>query len=181
MVDFGFPMGPLALIDMAGLDILAHTDRVLDRAGLGAGDSPASVNALVARGQLGQKTGAGVYRYEGGDRTPRSNPPTEQLLGEIRGTRGLAPRKIDSDEIAQRLVLSMVNEAFAILEDGIAQRPSDLDVAVVLGIGFPDFRGGVVRYAEDLGLDRVAGELEELASRCGERFAPRPLLCHKGI
>ncbi len=177
MVEFGFPMGPLALIDMAGLDILALTSGVLQREFPRHGDLPLLVAGLVDRGHLGQKTGAGVYRYEPGVHEPRRHDLTDELLAEIRRRRGLVVRAIGTEEITRRLVLRMVNEAFTILDDGIAQRPSDLDVAVVLGLGFPDFRGGVVRYAEDCGLDCVAAELVELAESCGVRFAPSPRLC----
>jgi 3-hydroxyacyl-CoA dehydrogenase len=180
MVAFGFPMGPLALIDMAGLDILNLTDRVLRQAFPHHGELPTSAARLVERGQLGQKTGAGVYRYDAGSHVPQRSAATDDLLAEVRRERGITARPIEAGEIAQRLVLRMVSEAYGILADGIAQRASDLDVAVVLGIGFPDFRGGVVRYAEERGLDRVREELEELTARCGGRFAPCSLLSKKG-
>ena len=94
------------------------------------------------------------------------------ILEAIRRESGHAARSIRGEEIARRLVLRMVNEAFFILEEGIAQRESDLDVAVVLGLRFPDFRGGVLKYAKDLGLGAVYDELQKLAAQCGERFSP---------
>lgn len=172
MVEFGFPMGPLALIDMAGIDILARTDRVLRGEFAWHGEASCLVERLVNGGHLGQKTGMGVYRYESADHAPHPSAETERLLAEIRRERGLAVRAIGGEEITSRLVLRMVNEAFYILRDGIARQASDLDVAVVLGIGFPDFRGGVVRYAEDRGRAEIAAELRRLADRFGERFAP---------
>ncbi len=172
MIEFGFPMGPLALIDMAGIDILARTDRVLRGEFAWHGEASCLVERLVNGGHLGQKTGMGVYRYEAADHAPHPSAETERLLAEIRRERGLAVRVIGGEEITSRLVLRMVNEAFYILRDGIARQASDLDVAVVLGIGFPDFRGGVVRYAEDRGRAETAAELGRLAERFGERFAP---------
>ncbi|MBM4043045.1 MAG: 3-hydroxyacyl-CoA dehydrogenase [Planctomycetes bacterium] len=159
MAEFGFPMGPLALIDMAGLDILAATDAVLRRAFPRHGPLPGTVTHLVAQGRLGQKTGGGVYDYSPGDHTPRSR-------GERYGNRG-----ISAAEITQRLVMRMVAEAFWVLGEGIAQRESDIDVAMVLGTGFPDFRGGVLKYARDLGLDHVRVALGRLVTDVGERYA----------
>lgn len=172
MVEFGFPMGPLTMIDMTGIDILAHSDAVLRRAFPRHGALPAVLEQLVAQGRLGQKTGGGVYDYHAGDPTPRPSRATAAILEAIRRESGHAARSIRGEEIARRLVLRMVNEAFFILEEGIAQRESDLDVAVVLGLRFPDFRGGVLKYAKDLGLGAVYDELQKLAAQCGERFSP---------
>ena len=171
MVEFGFAMGPLSLIDMAGLDILVCSDRVLRRAFPRHGVLPAVAERLVAQGQLGQKSGAGVYRYEKGDYAPRPSDTTAGILDGVRREQGLAPRKIEKDEITERLVLRMVSEAFYVLEESIVQRPSDLDVATVLGIGFPDFRGGVLQYARDAGMERVMSKLDRLVAQCGERFS----------
>ena len=172
MVGFGLPMGPLALIDMAGLDILVDTARVLSRALPRHGPLSPVAERLVERGHLGQKTGAGVYRYEPGDRTPHPSEETARIVAEVQKETGRPARRIDADDIAQRLVLRMVNEAACVLAEGIAGRPSDLDVATVLGMGFPAWRGGVVTYARDVGVDRVREDLEALAAAHGERFAP---------
>jgi len=171
--EFGFPMGPLTLIDMAGLDILAHTDAVLSRAFPRHGPLSAIVPRLVEQGQLGQKSGAGVYRYEPGDYTPHPSEVADAIVADVRAGRC---REIASDEIARRLVLRMVAEAFCVLEEGIAQRESDIDAAMVLGTGFPDFRGGALKHARDLGLDTVFEQLGALAEQCGARFAPCTLL-----
>ena len=175
-VEFGFPMGPLALIDMAGLDILVHAQRVLHHALRYHGPlSPIAVR-LVQRGHLGQKTGTGVYRYESGSHTPLASSETADVIAEVREESGRQPREIGREEITERLVLRMVGEAFRVLEEGIARSESDLDVAMVLGTGFPDFRGGVVKYARDVGLDKIRKRLEQLAAECGERFLPSHLL-----
>ena len=176
LVEFGFPMGPLALADMAGLDILAASDRMLCRAFPRHGPVAAVAARLVERGCLGQKAGTGVYKYEPGDYTPYHSELTDQIVAEVQREAGRAAGCVPSDEIAERLVLRMANEAFFVLQEGIAQRESDLDVALVLGTGFPEFRGGVLKYARDLGLHQVCARLENLAGRLGERFAPCQLL-----
>lgn len=176
MVEFGFPMGPLALIDMAGLDVLVLTDRVLSRAFPAHGPLSKVAVRLVERGHLGQKRGSGVYKYEKGDRTPRRSAEAAHVIAEVQQAEGRTPRPVGKGEITRRLVLRMVNEAFYVMEEGIAQRAADLDVAVVLGMGFPDFRGGVLTYARDLGLGNVLADLDKLAAECGARFAPCRLL-----
>jgi 3-hydroxyacyl-CoA dehydrogenase len=113
-----------------------------------------------------------VYRYEKGDRTPYPSAETAQVIAEVQQAAGRAPRPVGKDEITRRLVLRMVNEAFYVMEEGVAQRESDLDVALVLGTGFPDFRGGVLRYARDLGLGNVRADLDRLAEEHGARFSP---------
>jgi 3-hydroxyacyl-CoA dehydrogenase len=176
MERFGFAMGPLTLIDMAGIDILAFTDAVLQRAFPYHGGSCPIVAALVEAGQLGQKTGSGVYRYESGDYTRYENPAACEIIEQVRRDYDVSPRNIDTDEITDRLALRMVSEAFYILSEQIAQRESDIDAATVLGIGFPSFRGGVLKYARDLGIDIVVDRLEQLAERFGERFKPCELM-----
>jgi len=176
MVEFGFPMGPLALIDLVGLDILELTDRVMSRAFPRHGSLSQIALRLVDRGHLGQKTGSGVYKYEKGDYTPRHSEAARQIVAEVQHEQGSTPGHFNGDEITRRLVLRMVNEAFCVMQEGIAQRGSDLDAAMVLGTGFPDFRGGVLKYARDLGRDRVVGQLNELTKRHGERYSPCKLL-----
>jgi 3-hydroxyacyl-CoA dehydrogenase len=176
MEEFGFPMGPLALIDMAGLDILALTDDVMARAFPAHGELSLIARRLVERGRLGQKAGAGVYSYEKGDYTPRPSDVTAGLTADVRRERAAEPRDVGRDEIVERLVLRMVSESFRVMEEGIAQREADIDAAMVMGTGFPDFRGGIVRYAREVGLDAVLARLDELAGRFGDRFAPCALL-----
>ncbi len=176
MVEFGFAMGPLALIDMAGLDILVLTDRVLSRAFPRHGRLSPVALRLVEQGHLGQKTGAGVYKYHKGDYTPRLSRSTQQIIGQVQRQRRRRPREIQRQEITQRLVLRMAAEAFYVLQEGVARRESDLDVAMVLGAGFPDFRGGVLKYARDLGLDSVLIQLDELTEKFGQRFSACELL-----
>ena len=176
MVEFGFPMGPLTLTDMAGLDVIVPADRVLCRAFPRHGPLSQIALRLVDGGHLGQKRGSGVYKYEEGDYTPHRSEAAERIIAQVRKDQGRVKREIDGHEITRRLVLRMVCEAFYVMEEGVAQRESDLDVAMQLGTGFPDFRGGVLKYAHDLGLSQVAVELDALAEKCGERFSPSGLL-----
>lgn len=177
MVDFGFPMGPLTLSDMAGLDILVHAAAMLSRAFPRHGPISPVAPMLVERGLLGQKRGAGVYLYARGDRAPRPNPATGEILAQVRQRGGASPRNFSTDEITRRLVLRMVAEAFYVLEEGLVQRESDADAAIVLATGFPDFRGGVLKHARDLGLKNVLNQLEILTNQAGgARFAPCKLL-----
>ena len=175
-VEFGFPMGPLQLIDMSGLDILVSAHRVLAAALAWHGPLSAVVAGLVQGGHLGQKSGAGVFRYDFAGQTPREAPATVEIVAEVRRAAGRAVRAVSRAEIVERLTLRMASEAFRVLEEGVVRSAEDLDVAMVLGIGFPDFRGGPIRYAEDLGLDRVGRRLAELAEQHGGRFEPCGLL-----
>jgi len=179
MVDFGMPMGPLTLIDMAGIDILAFTDRQMCDAFGHHSPLSAIATSLVERGCLGQKTGEGVYKYEKGDYTPYDSDLARDIIATVQKQAGKTPGDVGADEITDRLVLRMVGEAFCALQEQIAQRQSDIDVAMVLGTGFPDFRGGVLKYAYDLGIDDVIGRLESLAERFGERFRPCEYLRNK--
>ncbi len=179
MVGFGFPMGPFALTDMAGVDILATTASILSDAFPRHGRLSSIALALVDGGHLGQKTGSGVYRYEQGSRRPLASASTEAIVEEARRQAGIVTCDVGEDEIIGRLVLGMVNEASYVMAEGIVQRESDIDVASVLGMGFPDFRGGVLGYARDLGFDEVRSRLEALAEKHGERFSPCGLLKNK--
>ncbi len=175
MTDFGFAMGPLCLIDMSGLDILIFTEAILRRAFPQHGGLSRIAQQLVERGHLGQKTGAGVYRYEPFDRTPLPHEATAEIIAAARRESGVN-RPPAAEQIVERLMLRMAAEAFCLIEEGVAQRPADIDVAMVLGTGLADFRGGVLRYACDVGLDRVLRELRQLSVECGPRYAPCRLL-----
>ena len=176
MVDFGFPMGPLAVIDFTGVDIQVLTDPVMNAAFPHHGAvSPIAVR-LVEQGCRGQKTGAGVFQYVKGDYSPHPSETTAAVIADVQKDAGITPREIGKDEIIQRLVMRTVVEGFALLEEGVALRETDLDAAMALGTGFPDFRGGVVKHARDLGIDNVVTQLEQLAAQVGERYAPCALL-----
>lgn len=177
MVEFGFPMGPLALADMAGLDILARSDAVLCQAFPRHGPLSPIVAELVAAGHLGQKTMAGVYKYAPGDYTPLPHRQAQQIIARFH-TAQAGPGSVSAlaREIARRLVLRMVCEAFWVLAEGLVERAREIDAAMVLGTGFPDFRGGPLRFAAQLGKQQLCAELGRLAAVCGERFAAPELL-----
>ncbi len=171
-VEFGFPMGPLTLIDMAGLDILVFTDEVMRCAYPRHGPLSEIATILVKKGCLGQKTGSGLYKYQKGDYTRHDSLEAQSIIADVRNKRNIARGGVDDEEIIDRLVLRMVNEALYVMNEQIVQRQSDVDAAMVLGTGFPDFRGGVLKYANDLGIETVSNRLEALAQKHGPRFQP---------
>ena len=176
MVNFGFPMGPLTLIDMAGLDILEFTDELMRNVFEHHNPRSDILTRLVVQGCLGQKTGSGLYKYVKGDYTRHDNPEAQKIIADVRNEKKIVPSQIGRDEIAERLILRMVNEAYCVMDEGVAVRQSDIDVAMVLGTGFPDFRGGVLKYAGELGIETVKERLGILAEKFGKRFKPNKYL-----
>jgi 3-hydroxyacyl-CoA dehydrogenase/enoyl-CoA hydratase/3-hydroxybutyryl-CoA epimerase len=169
MVAWGFPVGPITLLDEVGLDVAEKASGVL-HAAFGDRFAPAAAFAkLVADGRLGRKAGRGSYRYAGGR---KKGPDTSvyELLG-VHPNGGS-----HAAEIIQRLVLAMLNEATRAVGESVVRSPRDGDMAAIFGIGFPPFRGGPLRHADDLGAARLVGELERLAERHGPRFAPSEVL-----
>jgi 3-hydroxyacyl-CoA dehydrogenase len=170
MVDFGFPMGPLAAADLAGLDI---GWRMRKAEGLHA----EIADALCERGRFGQKTGAGFYRYEAGSRAPLPDPAVAEITAEASRRLGVEPRAVGKGEIVERLLFPMVNEGARILEEGIAARPSDIDVIWVHGFGWPVWRGGPMYWADAIGLGKIRDTLDAWAADLGdEALHPAPLL-----
>jgi 3-hydroxyacyl-CoA dehydrogenase/enoyl-CoA hydratase/3-hydroxybutyryl-CoA epimerase len=171
MVSFGMPMGPLRLLDEIGLDVAADVQVTL-RTGLGERFTPAPVVALVMEaGRLGRKSGAGFYRYRNG-RARGLHSKTGALLREARSAGSPPPL----EDARDRMVLAMVNEAARALADGVVSHPEDVELGMILGTGFPPFRGGLLRYADGLGLPEVVARLRGFADAVGERFRPAPLL-----
>jgi 3-hydroxyacyl-CoA dehydrogenase / enoyl-CoA hydratase / 3-hydroxybutyryl-CoA epimerase / enoyl-CoA isomerase len=171
-VDFGLPMGPLRLIDEVGIDVASHAGRILhDAFGDRMEPAPALV-ALAASGRLGKKAGLGLYRHHK-DRPAQVDPEVYSLLGQSPPARR---QTSSSAEIVERLILSMINEAAHLLEDGIAHSPEDVDLALILGAGFPPFRGGLLRHADAQGLGLILESLNRLHRLWGQRFAPAPAL-----
>ncbi|MCF3945914.1 3-hydroxyacyl-CoA dehydrogenase NAD-binding domain-containing protein [Acidiphilium iwatense] len=167
---FGFPMGPFAMGDLAGLDV---GWRIRKHRGVTA---PIS-DALCEQGRFGQKTGRGYYIYENGSRTPAPDPEVETLIVETAARLGIMRRQIDDDEILERMTYPMINEAARILEEGIAIRPSDIDVVWVYGYGWPVWRGGPCFHADLVGLSKIAERLDHYAKATGDAgLAPSALL-----
>ncbi|MDB5820898.1 MAG: Enoyl-CoA hydratase [Rhizobacter sp.] len=164
----GFAMGPLRMLDMAGVDVGAKTVIEYGKAGgLPPDDSyRAMARTLFERGQFGQKTGAGYYRYEG--RKPVPSAETASIAQEMAAKHGIARRTgIGQQEIMERLLYPMFNEAAKILEEGIAYRPGDIDIVWTAGYGFPDHRGGPVFMADQIGLPVIVERLAYYARTLG--------------
>ncbi|WP_312254526.1 3-hydroxyacyl-CoA dehydrogenase NAD-binding domain-containing protein [Stutzerimonas nitrititolerans] len=174
--NFGMAMGPFAVRDLAGLDI-GQAIRKRQRAVLPAHlEFPTVADRLCAAGMLGQKTGVGYYRYEPGNRTPLENPELASMLAAASREKGIERRELEERYIVERTIYSLVNEGAKILEEGIAQRSSDIDLIYLNGYGFPAWRGGPMFYADSVGLDKVLATIRELHARCGEWWKPAPLL-----
>jgi 3-hydroxyacyl-CoA dehydrogenase len=161
VLKFGFPMGPFAMGDLAGLDV---GWRIRKHRGVTA---PIS-DVLCERGRFGQKTGRGYYLYDAGSRTPMPDPEVEALILETSTRLGMTRRVIDDQEILERMTYPMINEAARILEEGIAIRPSDIDVVWVYGYGWPVWRGGPCFHADLVGLAKIVERLEHYAKATGD-------------
>jgi 3-hydroxyacyl-CoA dehydrogenase/enoyl-CoA hydratase/3-hydroxybutyryl-CoA epimerase len=168
--EWGWPVGPLALLDEVGLDVAGHAGRVMADAFGERMAPPPVLAALAGDGRTGRKGGRGFYRYDG-EKKQVDDAVYELIEWE--------PAEIDDDEIAERLWLAMLNETARTLEDGVIENPADVDIGVIFGFGFPPFRGGILRHADRVGLDEVVARLDHYAGRYGERLAPAPLLVEK--
>jgi 3-hydroxyacyl-CoA dehydrogenase len=127
-------------------------------------------------GRFGQKTGAGYYRYEGNDRTPRPDAEVEKIISQVSDEMGITRRYISDEEILQRLLYPMVNEGAKILEEKLAIRASDIDVIWVYGYGWPVYRGGPMFWADSLGLAAIRDRMLEFQRQHGEAWKPAALL-----
>ncbi len=173
---WGMAMGPFAVGDLSGLDIgwSIRKRRYVE--------NPEMVYSRIAdrvceAGRLGQKTGKGWYRYESGSRTPQPDPETDAILAGYRAETGVPQRAISDEEIVARMILALANEGAAILQEGIAQRASDIDVVYTTGYGFPSTRGGPMYYANTLGLDKVLASIHEFQQGYqGGQWKPSALL-----
>jgi 3-hydroxyacyl-CoA dehydrogenase/enoyl-CoA hydratase/3-hydroxybutyryl-CoA epimerase len=173
LVAFGFPVGPITLLDEVGIDVGEKVGKILHGA---FGDrmlAPAALHDVVAAGRLGRKNRKGFYTYGGKEK--RVDESVYDLLPGGRSRKRFAP-----EEIQERVVLQMVNEAILCLGEGILRSARDGDVGAVFGLGFPPFRGGPFRWAETVGTRALLDKLERLRARHGARFAPAPLLAERG-
>ncbi|WP_068088854.1 3-hydroxyacyl-CoA dehydrogenase NAD-binding domain-containing protein [Novosphingobium rosa] len=165
LVDYGFAMGHFQMMDLVGLDVIGRdaTERSV------MGD-------LVGAGRLGQKRGAGYYDYDE-QRRPSPSPVTLGLIGEVAAAKGIAASPTTGDDaLLARLLYPVVNEGARILDEGIALRASDIDIAAILGYNWPVYRGGPLFWADQIGLPRIVAEMRALEAEHGETFAPAPLL-----
>src|SRR5581483_10481899 len=176
MEAFGLAMGPFRMSDLAGLDV-GWRIRKRQAATRPRSERYSRIGDMICElGRFGQKTGAGYYRYEKGSRDAIPDPEIEALIVRASGEAGIARRRIADEEIVERLMHQLVNEGARILEEGIAQRASDIDVIYAFGYGFPRYRGGPMFYADTVGLDKVLAATEKYHADHGEMWAPAPLL-----
>ncbi len=175
---FGFPMGLYLMRDMAGLDVGYRMRQGRIEAGTldpKAADYPHGLwDQVVEAGRYGQKTGSGYYKYEGRNASP--DPEIEAMLARIAADKGIQRHSFTDDEIVDRILAAMVNEGAKILEEGMAQRASDIDVTYVFGYGFPKYRGGPMFWAQQRGLDKVLDIIKANHAAYGERWKPAKLL-----
>jgi len=175
LTDFGMAMGMFAVDDMAGLDVGARVRKALGHFSDPRERRPLVHERLVAMGRLGQKRGAGWYRYDE-PRKPTADPEVEALIRSMASDAGIAARTISDEEIVDRSILALVNEGARALEAGVAARASDIDVIYVNGYGFPGWRGGPLFYADRRGLGDVLARIRAFHREHGERWRPAPLL-----
>ncbi len=166
LYDFGFPMGPFAMSDLAGLDIGWVKEK---------SNGETIRDVLCEMDRRGQKTGAGWYDYDE-DRNAKPSPVTEKILHDFIVKSGANPRQVSDDEIRERCLYPMINEGAKILEEGKAIRASDIDVVWENGYGWPVYEGGPMWYGDKVGLDKVLSKMREFQATMGDAFKPAPLL-----
>jgi len=165
LYDFGFPMGPFAMGDLAGLDVGWRIRK-------GKGLTSPVADRLCELGRFGQKTGAGYYHYVGNDRTPIPDPEVEKIILEVAKAQSIARRAISDAEILERLLYPMVNEGAKILDEKLAIRASDIDVIWVYGYGWPVYRGGPMFWADSIGLKVIRDRMREFQRQHGDAWQP---------
>jgi 3-hydroxyacyl-CoA dehydrogenase len=166
LVEFGLPMGPFAMSDLAGLDI-GWSKETSTRSSIR--------DILCEEGRRGQKTGSGFYDYDEA-RNAKPSPLVERIIKDFSAAKGVTRRPVRDAEILERCIYPMINEGAKILEEGKASRASDIDIVWINGYGWPVYRGGPMFYADTVGLDRVLARMEAFQAAMGDDFAPAPLL-----
>ncbi len=170
LVDFGFPVGPITLLDEVGIDVGAKVAKIMHAAFGDRLATPDTADALIKDGRLGRKSQKGFYLYEHGKKT-EVDPSVYAFTPQ-----GKDRKRFDRSEMAERCALQMVNEAIRCLGEGILRSPRDGDIGAIFGLGFPPFLGGPFRYADAQGLGKILQRTEHYQERLGKRFTPAPLL-----
>ena len=174
MVDFGMPMGPATLADLTGIDINYHVGKTFEKR-LGERYKVHSLTEVVYKtGCYGRKTGAGYFDYSG--EKPVPNPRVADAVAQYLKESGVTPKKVSRQEIVDLMLANAINEAAYMIQEGICDRPQDMDLAMIYGTGFPPYRGGILRYADKWGLKNVYEKLLELEKQYGVRFKPAGLI-----
>ncbi|MEJ2257652.1 MAG: 3-hydroxyacyl-CoA dehydrogenase NAD-binding domain-containing protein [Woeseiaceae bacterium] len=177
MEAWGMAMGPMAVGDLAGLDVGYKARESIPPEHRGEPITNSVSDTLVEAGRLGQKTGAGFYKYDPDTRRRLPDPEVVDIIEKAAAEYDVPQRDIDGQEIVDRLIFGLANEGHKIVGEGIAQRPGDVDIVYVYGYGFPAWRGGPLHYADAVGLDHVLARIREFGERFGaERWEPAPLL-----
>jgi 3-hydroxyacyl-CoA dehydrogenase len=174
MTDFGMPMGPATLADLTGIDINYHVNKTFAKR-LGDRYKVHPLTELIYQtGCYGRKTGAGYFDYSGDQPVP--NAKVVKVVQKFLKDHQVAPREMPKDEIIDTMLALGINEAALMIEEGICDRPQDMDLAMIYGTGFPPYRGGILRYADKWGLDKVYQTLGKLEKQYGLRFKPADLI-----
>ena len=174
--NFGYPMGPFQMFDMAGLDIgwanrkAGKSTRDPNRRYVGIADR------ICEKGWFGQKTGKGFYDYPDGIRFGVENPDLKEIIESERSNNNITPKKFSEQEILRRYMAAMINEAADVVDEGIALRPSDVDVTLLYGYGFPRYRGGPLKYADMYGLEKLVKDIKEFEKEDPIFWSLSPLL-----
>jgi 3-hydroxyacyl-CoA dehydrogenase len=178
LTDFGYPVGPFGMQDIAGIDVGWRIRQYLKSVGKTRAEGPQSAvpDRMYEMGRYGQKTGAGWYRYEPGSRQRIPDPVVEEVAAEEAARRGVTRRSISDDEIIARIMTALANEGARVLEDGYAIRASDIDVVYVHGFGYPRHRGGPMFYADTVGLPTVVARIRAYRQQFGDYWQVSPLL-----
>jgi 3-hydroxyacyl-CoA dehydrogenase len=178
LTDFGLPVGPFGMQDIAGIDVGWRIRQHLKSSGKTRAEGPQSAvpDRLYEMGRYGQKTSAGWYKYEPGSRTRIPDPIVDNIAAEEAARRGIVRRAVADDEIIARIMTALANEGARVLEEGYAIRASDIDVVYVNGFGFPRHRGGPMFYADTVGLPTVLARVNEYRRQFGDHWQPSPLL-----
>ncbi|MGD8229379.1 MAG: 3-hydroxyacyl-CoA dehydrogenase family protein, partial [Desulfobacteraceae bacterium] len=170
MTDFGMPMGPATLADLTGIDINYHVNKnFAERLGERYKVHPLT-ERIYQTGCYGRKTGAGYFDYSG--EKPVLNQKVVEVIQKYLKENNVAPKKVSRQEVVDTLLALGINEAALMIEEGICDRPQDMDLAMIYGTGFPPYRGGILRYADKWGLKNVFEKLVELEKEYGPRFKP---------
>lgn len=177
LTDFGYPVGPFWMQDIAGIDVGWRIRQHLKSIGKTRAEGPQSAvpDRLHELGRLGQKTGAGWYRYEPGSRTRIPDPVVEDIAAEEAAKRGVARRVVSDEDIIARIMTALANEGARVLEEGYATRASDIDAVYVHGFGFPRHRGGPMFFADTVGLPAVLARVKAYREQFGDYWRPSPL------